>query len=346
MSLPDKYIAIDEEGYPLFGEVRVTDVNTGAELLRNITFAENGALQTTLQDTVAFIEAFDEPYVAAQVLKLDSGWRILLPYSLELPFDPATLSVDEWDRFHGLTLSGIPFVFSRKAQAEFFHLVDEFDDDSVTINGRRFDIPGWFQVRPDVRTEKYWTQIYKTEEPRWELNQPAPALVDMLPRLKLPKSRILILGCGSGNDAAYFAEQGHVVTAVDISPEALARGKAKYGHLTNITWLEKDIFKMGHEYDGSFDIIFEHTCYCAIDPSKRNDLVNTWLRLLIPGGFLFGVFFAMERRIDPPFGGSEWELRQRLKKNFQFVFWGRWHQSIERRNGKELLVYAQKRSSL
>ncbi len=345
MSLPDKYIAIDEEGYPLFGEVRVTDANAGAELLRNLKVAENGAFQTSLQGTEALVEPFDEPFVAAQVLKLEAGWRILLPYGLEMPFDPASISVDEWDRFHGLTLSGIPFVLSRKAQAEFFNLVDEFDDDSITIDGKTIAVPGWFQARPDVHTEKYWSQIYQTEEPRWELNQPAPALVDMLPRLKLPKSRILILGCGSGNDAAHFASQGHVVTAVDISPEAIARGKAKYGHMTNITWIESDLFKLGREHDGTYDVIFEHTCYCAINPAKRNDLVQLWLRLLIPGGFLFGVFFAMERRIDPPFGGSEWELRERLKKYFQFVFWGRWHQSIERRNGKELLVYAQKRSN-
>ncbi|MGZ5279213.1 MAG: class I SAM-dependent methyltransferase [Pseudobdellovibrionaceae bacterium] len=345
MNLPDKYIAIDEEGFPLFGELRVTDPKVGVEILRNLKFAENGAFQTSLNDEDYLVEAFDEPLVAEQVLKLKSGWRILMPYGLELPFDPTTLSLDEWDRFHGLTLTGVPFVYSRKAQAEFFNLVDEFDDESVTIDDEIIEIPEYYKARPDVRNEKYWSQIYQTEEPRWELNQPAPALIDMLPRLKLPKSRILVLGCGSGNDAAHFAEQGHVVTAIDISPEAIARGKAKYGHLKNITWIEADVFKLGREHDASYDIIFEHTCYCAIDPSKRSALVQTWMRLLIPGGFLFGVFFAMERRTDPPFGGSEWELRQRIKKNFHFVFWGRWHQSIERRNGKEFLVYAQKRTS-
>jgi hypothetical protein len=50
----------------------------------------------------------------------------------------------------------------------------------------------------------------------------------------------------------------------------------------------------------------------------------------------------MERRTHPPFGGTEWELRQRLKKYFHFIFWGRWQNSIDRRNGKEVLVYAQK----
>ncbi|PIS11910.1 MAG: class I SAM-dependent methyltransferase [Bdellovibrio sp. CG10_big_fil_rev_8_21_14_0_10_47_8] len=348
MSLPERYVSLDEEGYPLFGEVRVSDPDVGAQLLRNVRFAENGAYVTSMNDhrgTIdVILEPFDEPYVAAQVLKTSSGWRILLPYHLEMPFDPLSMSVDEWDRFHGMTIQGIPFVLSRKAQNEFFNLVDEFDDESITIDQKRILLPAWLNQKPDVRTEKYWSQIYQTEEPRWELSQPAPALVDMLPRLKLPKSRVLVLGCGSGNDAAFFAENGHVVTAVDISSEALERAQKKYGHLKNIRWIHQDIFTLGDEHTHSYDLVFEHTCFCAIDPSRRKELVNTWSRLLAPQGHLLGVFFAMERRTDPPFGSTEWELRERLKKSYQFLFWGRWHLSIDRRNGKELLIYAQKKT--
>lgn len=345
MGLPDKYIAIDEEGYPLLKETRVTDINAGSEILRNIKFAQNGSLMTTWGGVEAIVEAFDEAYVAAQVLKVSAGWRLLLPYGLEIPFDPHTLTLDDWDRFHGTALNGIPFVFSRKAQGEFFNLVDEFSDDTVTINGEEITLKPWLEPRPDVHTEKFWSHIYQTETPRWELNEATPALKDLLPRLKLPKSRVLVLGCGSGNDAAFFAEHGHVVTAVDISPEAISRGKAKYGHLSNLTWIEQDLFKLGQEHNHSYDLVFEHTCYCAIDPSLRNKMVQAWKKFLAPGGFLMGVFFVMERRSNPPFGGTEWELRQRLKDSFHFVFWGRWHQSIDRRNGKELLVYAQKKSS-
>jgi SAM-dependent methyltransferase len=344
MSLPHKYIAIDEEGYPLFGEIRVTDPNVGGEILSHLKFAENGAFSTIFQNEEILVEPFDEPYVAGQVLKYKSGWRLQLPYDLEISFDPKTLTLDEWDRFHGTTKEGLPFVFSRKAQAEFFRLVDDYDDDSVTIDGVSISLPPWLEPRPDVQTEKFWSHIYQTETPRWELNEPAEGLKDMLPRLKLPKSKILVLGCGSGNDAAYFAEHGHVVTAVDISPEAIHRGKEKYSRYSNITWIESDIFKLGPEHSQNYDIIFEHTCYCAIDPNRRNELVQLWKRFLAPGGSLLGIFFVMERKEKPPFGGTEWELRERLKKYFQFVFWGRWHQSIDRRDGKELLVYAQKKA--
>ena len=57
-----------------------------------------------------------------------------------------------------------------------------------------------------------------------------------------------------------------------------------------------------------------------------------------------GVFFAMDKMQGPPFGGTEWELRERIKKHFHFIFWGRSHESIERRDGKEFVVYAQKKN--
>ena len=227
------YLTIDEHGYILQGEKRITDSHLGKTLLENIRFAPNGAFETEHSQTQAFVEAFDEPLIAHSVSQGNDlqQWMITTPYEASFYFDISTLTVDEWDRFHGITSKGIPFVFSKKARSQFFDLLEEFDDDSITIQGQQINIPAWLSSRKDVHSESYWSQIYQTENPGWELNQAAPALIDMLPRLKLPKSKVLILGCGSGNDAAHFAEHGHVVTAVDIAPEAVQRGKEKFKHL-------------------------------------------------------------------------------------------------------------------
>jgi hypothetical protein len=45
----------------------------------------------------------------------------------------------------------------------------------------------------------------------------------------------------------------------------------------------------------------------------------------------------------PPFGSSEWEIRERLKKFFDFLYWTRWKTTPEDRLGIELIVYAQKK---
>lgn len=346
MGLPENYLAIDEEGYLLLGETRAQDAQVGRQVLSTLRWAENGAIMATVGTQDAFVEAFDEPLIAQMVAPTtgpESLWTATGNYGHEFQFDLHSLTLDEWDRFHGLSEERIPFVMSRKAQAAFFNALDEFDDDSITYGGKTFAVEPWMTSKTDIRKSSYWSDIYKSQTPGWEMNRPAPALEEMLPRLKLPKSRVLVLGCGSGNDAALFAEQGHVVTAVDFSPEAIKQGQEKYGHLSNLKFIQKDVFEIDHSWNQSFDIVFEHTCYCAIPPERRDELVATWRRVLVPTGQLLAVFFAVDRRDGPPFGGSEWEIRARLKNAFAFTFWGRWRKSAERRNGKELFILATKK---
>ncbi len=339
-----KFIQIDEDGYALFDETRVTDEQIGRELLAHLAFSETGSLETQVADEKVIVEAFDAPIIGQMVEVRNDQWILQGPYQFFTPFSLENLSLDEWDRFHGVTDNGVPFVLSRKAQDHFFNLLEAFTDDSISYAGETYQIPLVFNENPQVNKEAWWSDVYRQEEnPGWNLNEPAAALTDMLPRLKLPKSRILVLGCGEGHDAAHFAKDGHNVTAIDISPEAIRRGKEKYGALSNLKFIEKDFFKLGPEYDQAFDLIFEHTCYCAINPTRRNQLVKVWNKCLAEKGFLMGVFFAMEKRQGPPFGASEWELRERTKKLYQYLFWGRWRQSVPKRLGKELFVYAQKR---
>lgn len=342
-SLPTKFLSIDEEGYALQGEVRWTDELLGHELLSNLQKSETGALISKIQGQDVLIEAFDEPLIARHVEFRDKDWWLLAPYGFEARFELSSLGLDEWDRFHGRTSAGIPFVFSRPAQNDFFNLLEAFDDESIRFQGRDWQIPSIYVPLEDIQDSRWWTRIYHEEKtPGWDLGAPAEALKDMLPRLKLPKSRVLVPGCGEGHDAALFARDGHLVTAVDFSEEALQRAKSHYGHLSNLEFRQADLFEMGSEFDGQFDVIFEHTFYCAIPPRRRQELVANWTRWLSPGGHLMGVFFAMDKPVGPPYGGSEWELRRRLQKSYRFLFWGRWRQSLPRRQGKELFIYATK----
>ena len=343
MPIPTQFIQIDEEGYGLSREVRIQDPLVGQEILQNMQLHDGGTLLSSIGETPVIVEAFDEPYIALQISKTDSAWEIHLPYGVHYSFKLESLSLDEWDRFHGYAANKIPFVMSRKAQASFFNLLDGFDDESIEFQGKTYEIPPYWPSEKAVENESYWSAIYKSEEnPGWNLGEPAEALKDMMPRLKIARSRVLVLGCGEGHDAAYFAQAGHFVTAVDISPLALEKAKAKYGHLENIKFVQADLFKLPREFADSFDVVFEHTCYCAINPEKRQELVKIWNRALVSGGHLMGVFFAFEKRQGPPYGGSEWELRQRLKSHYQPIFWGRWQQSLPRRQGKELFIYCKK----
>lgn len=336
-----RFIAVDEDGYFLFEDRRLEDEAVGRGLLQHLRRVETDRFVTEMDGQKAWVEAFDEPFVARHVRRDGNVWILDLPYGFTARFDPQSLTLDEWDRFHGYANQEIPFVFSRTAQFEFFELLDGYDDTHITIDGITRELPNWLGQTPDVNQANFWTNIYQTETPGWEIEQPAPALQSVLPQIKLPKSRVLVLGSGSGEDAAHFARQGHVVTAVDFSDEALGRAKKKFPDLP-ITWLKSDIFKLPEKFNGQFDVVFEHTCYCAINPDKRNELVQVWRRVLSPRGQLLGIFFVHDKPAGPPFGGSEWEVRKRLQGKFQFLYWTRWHHSLENRQSKELVVFANK----
>ncbi len=340
----DKFIQIDEDGYFHFDGTRVSDADYGADLLRGLFMDESGRCKCRAPGMEAWVESFDAPLVAANVERDGDGWRLLLPYGEAEPFRPGTLTLDEWDRFHGHTDRKIPFVFSRAAQTEFFNLVDAYDDESVTIAGQRHEIPTWLDPKPETRENEFWDQIYRAETPGWELNEPHPALPRFFPKLKRARSRVLVLGAGSGNDAAYLANQGHIVTAVDFSREAIARAKKKYGHIQDLNFLQADAFDLPSDVDGRFDLVFEHTFYCAVDPVRRADIMKVWRRCLADGGHLLGIFFAQDKPAGPPFGGSEWELRARLKNQFRPLYWMRLRDSPRPRLGRELLIYAEKLS--
>lgn len=344
MAIPTHFIQIDEEGRVINHETRVQDSVLGKELLENLQVHQGGTLLSTFNGTPVVVEAFDQPLIAQQVYFHDNSWVAQCPYEVELPFKLESLSLDEWDRFHGYAgTKNVPFVMSRKAQAEFFNMLEEFEDDSITFNGKTYEIPTYWPDKTEVEKESFWSKSYQDDHnPGWNLGEPAEALKDMMPRLKISRSRILVLGCGEGHDAALFAQAGHVVTAVDISPLALERAKKLYGHIEGLNFIQADLFDLPRSYDKSFDIIFEHTCYCAVNPSLRQDLVKVWNRFLVDGGHLMGVFFTFEKRQGPPFGGSEWELRQRLKGQYQPIFWGRWQKSVPNRQGKELFIYCKK----
>jgi len=341
----DRYVVIDEEGYYSFDGKRVADDALGRTMIENLKVDDHGRLVTSLTDVPAFVEYFDAPLLARHVRMADSGHGELdLSYGAKARFAFTSLSLDEWDRFHGVTEKNVPFVLSRQAQMEFFEMLESFDDESVTIAGKTYQVPPWLEPSDEGEQPQFWSDLYKTEQAGWELGQESTILPVILPQLKLVKSRILVLGSGSGHDAAYFAKLGHVVTAVDFSDEALKRAKQKYAELDTLTFVRADIFNLPEKWNEQFDMVFEHTCFCAISPDKRDQLIKVWRRVLQPHGHLLAIFFAFEKRKGPPFGGSEWELRQRLKPAFDFMYWTRWRQSIEKRKGKELVVYARKKN--
>lgn len=339
---------IDEEGYLLNNGVRVADNEYGAEILQSLKVDDRGTFTAGDKEDVILVEPFDEPLVVRNVERAGDKIIGMMPYQWTTPLNLSTFTVDDWDRFHGRTSEGVPYVLSRAAQAALFDAVDEFDDSSLTLAGKNYEMDPWLEPNGGAEGHNFWSDIYKENQnkkqlPNWELGEATPILKSILPQLKVPRARIAVLGCGRGDDAAYLAKSGHIVTGIDYSEEAIADAQKKYGNIRDLKFIKSDIFALPKALHGQFDIVFEHTCYCAVNPARRNQLVQVWRNLLAERGHLLGIFFVMDKQKGPPWGSSEWELRERLRKGFDFRYWTRWQKSVEKRQGTELVVWSQKR---
>ncbi len=302
-------------------------------------------IYSTVEDQI--VEVFDFLFIIKK-LEWSSGSKINgnAQYGIQLKLDLNQIYLDYKDRFIIYNDMGIPCVLSAFAQNQLFDLCDEYTDDDMTLGGVTFETGPWLSPNSRISEADFWSERYIEQRTEWDLNEPTPCLVWALKKFKLPKMRVAVLGSGRGHDAAYIASFGHIVTAFDFSPEAMAEAQKIYGGYketsSSITWACEDIFSLSPNYFGQFDLVFDHTLFCAVDPLKRDLLLNTWHKLLAPQGQILGVFFTMPKPNGPPYGSTEEEILTRLSKKFRKDFWERSKVSIPKRMGKELIVLATK----
>ena len=95
------------------------------------------------------------------------------------------------------------------------------------------------------------------------------------------KSDLLEIGAGAGHEAKYFAEAGFTVIATDISPENVARCRAK-----GITADVADFYALAYP-DESFDAVWAASCLVHVPDRDLPDVLRETARVLRPGGLLF-----------------------------------------------------------
>ena len=192
-----------------------------------------------------------------------------------------------------------------------------------------------------------WNQHYADQDTPWDLGEPAPPLLHLLDKkaaLFQNTATILVPGCGSGHDAIALAEKTNAkVTAIDIAPLALEKAR-RLDTANTVTWLEADFFHSSPP--PAYDLIWEHTCYCAIDPEKRPDYVQSAHRLLKPGGALLGLFF-LDTGVEngPPHSTTLDNLKNQFSSHFILEWQDPNPPSTPNRAGREHLILWRKLAS-
>ncbi len=165
-----------------------------------------------------------------------------------------------------------------------------------------------------------WNQRYSGGNvPGWDLGRPSPVVLRLLPSVHHPPARVLIPGCGLGHDARALDRRGYRVVGMEIAPLAAERARATNGvDVRVMDFLAADFSEQGL---GVFDMLCEHTLFCAIEPDQRDLYVAAAARALRPGGKLFGAFLDFDnaalKRPGPPYGTSASELLHRFSGSFE-----------------------------
>ncbi|WP_018178727.1 class I SAM-dependent methyltransferase [Jongsikchunia kroppenstedtii] len=81
------------------------------------------------------------------------------------------------------------------------------------------------QVSPDADPAEHWEEFYGGDDHPWT-GKPNQLLVDHAPSPPAPGATALDIGCGSGADAVWLAEQGWQTLGIDLAEAALRHARA------------------------------------------------------------------------------------------------------------------------
>lgn len=133
---------------------------------------------------------------------------------------------------------------------------------------------------------EHWDERYSGEQV-WSGN-PNEALVAEANELSV--GRALDVGCGEGADAVWLARQGWQVTALDISPKAVARTEAMAAEAgVGVEGVAAELLEASLP-NASFDLI--SAMYPALLRTPTGEAEQRLLDLVAPGGTLLVVHHA------------------------------------------------------
>lgn len=167
--------------------------------------------------------------------------------------------------------------------------------------------------------------MHKGASPHWEnmwgrglrpgqafdVGRASPTLTGCLSRKQYATRggmRALVPGCGRAYDALALAKHGFdEVVALDLAPSAVAAAKQFLAQSTEpaaakVLPCAGDFFR----HEGQYDLIYDCTFLCALDPSVRQQWATTQRKLLAEGGTLVCCVFPI-RPADsggPPYAMS------------------------------------------
>jgi SAM-dependent methyltransferase len=169
-----------------------------------------------------------------------------------------------------------------------------------------------------------WRGRYEEDHTPWDLGGTHPGLAQWMSLNPANGRSAMVPGCGRGHDALALALAGWRVDALDIVDLAGETLRGEFVQrdgrflVTNVL----DFDPEGERGRGRFDLVFEHTIFCAISPEQRAVFGVNMARCLKPGGLLLSLLFPTNKPAaegGPPFRATPDELSAALGDDFELL---------------------------
>ena len=153
---------------------------------------------------------------------------------------------------------------------------------------------------PDRTT---FESIYASQPP-WDIGRPQKAFIDIADEIT---GSILDAGCGTGENALFFASRGHKVTGIDFLAEPINRAKQKAKERgLSATFLVMDALAL-KDLPEVFDNVIDSGLFHVFNDDDRLRYVEGLATVLKPDGMLYLLCFSDEepgdhgpRRVSQP----------------------------------------------
>lgn len=149
-----------------------------------------------------------------------------------------------------------------------------------------------------------WNARYAEGELPWDSGEPDAHLREVLEAYDIPSGSALEIGCGTGTNAIWLAQQGFEVTGLDVAPNAVARAEEKAAAAgVACRFVARDV--LVDEVPGSArDFVYDRGCFHVFDRAEdRERFASRVHDLLAPGGLwhsLIGSADGPPRDHGPP----------------------------------------------
>jgi methyl halide transferase len=129
-----------------------------------------------------------------------------------------------------------------------------------------------------------WNDRYRHADLPWDTGRPSSELQSVLSRNTIQPCRALEIGCGTGTNSIWLAQQGFEVTGTDLAPLAVdqAEKRARAAGV-KVHFVVADVLRLP-DLGGPFAFFFDRGCYHAVRRDAPRQYAPAVAEQLVSGG--------------------------------------------------------------